>query len=128
MRMQQLHMSRPASAEPWQRKQQLVYEQQQQWQHQRQWPQQRQQQDRRTGPAWDDSPMALNVPKWMPIAQAVQLPSPAAAASLAVGGWGSSILGSSKGVWPVEAVKGDTARPQTAGPVMLHSGFAWEAG
>jgi hypothetical protein len=127
MRMQQLHMSRPASAEPWQRKQQLVYEQQQQWQHQRQWPQQRQQQGRRTGPAWDDSPMALNVPKWMPIAQAVQLPSPAAAASLAVGGWGSSILGSSK-VWPVEAVRGDATRPQTAGPVMLHSGFAWEAG
>jgi hypothetical protein len=128
-RMQQLQQpARPVSAGPWRRsssqprdRHMTAYEQQQ-----RMRPQQRQQQHRLAAPAWDDSPMPLHVPRWVPIAQAVQLPSTTVAANVAYCSWGNglgnSILGGRRGACLADAARAEAGgRPQTAGPVMSHS-------
>lgn len=123
-RMQQLQPqqpSRPVSAGPWRSAQR---------------PQLSLQPGQRQVPAWDDSPMPLDIPGRVPIAQAVQLPSTTVASNAAyVRSWGtcspgssSSILGGGRAAALAAASRAAAgSRPQTAGPVMVGRVKPWES-
>jgi hypothetical protein len=111
---------RPASAEPWGRKPQ--------WGRQHLQGTGQHQVQHRMVPSWDDSPMPLNIPRWVPIVQATLLPSASTACSSAAGtsagtglGAVNSILAGSRGLWPTAGGSREARRPQTAGPVMTNS-------